>query len=191
MLATVKAGEAASRRDLRVQLVTERLTGVPEENGYTNAAMEWGVRYEAEALAVYEARTGALVTTVGFCEHDTLAAGTSPDALVGREGSVSVKCPLSSTHLSYLRDGGEPSAHAAQNTHELWLCERPWLDFVSYDPRMPEGLQVFCVRVTRTPAELADYERKVRAFLAECDVEEQALRTMANLGGTLREAAHV
>jgi hypothetical protein len=188
MLATIKSGEAAARRDLRMQLIAERLTGVPQESGYVNADMQWGVDHEAEAITAYEAETGVLVTPIGFCEHDAVMAGTSPDGFVGRDGLLSVKCPRTANHLRYIRDGVEPSEHAAQNTHELWLTGRAWLDFVSYDPRLPDRLQLLTIRVTRTPDQLADYEKKVVAFLREVETELNAIRTLMDLPKVLKEA---
>lgn len=187
MLAKGRNGEAADRRDLRLRLVAERLTGVPQEDTYVNAAMQWGIDHEAEAVGAYEAATGAIVDAVGFCEHVDLPIGTSPDGFVG-DGILSIKCPKTATHLGYLRSQSEPSAHWAQNTHELWLTGRKWVDFVSYDPRLPEPLQLCILRVTRTPAELQAYEKDLRAFLAEVDAELGAIRTMADLGGVLKEA---
>lgn len=178
MLAKIKTGEAAARRDLRLVLVTERLTGRPEEDGYLNAVMQWGIDQEPMARAAYEGRTGQLVETVGFCAHDTLAAGVSPDGLVGDDGAVSIKCPKSATHVGYLRERDEPAEHWAQHTHELWITGRAWMDFVSFDPRLPDALQLHIVRLTRPPAQLEAYEAQVVAFLAECDHEEAALRTM-------------
>mgnify|MGYP003349653892 FL=1 len=42
VMATVKTGEAAARKDYRAQIVAEILTGKPCEDGFTNAAMQWG-----------------------------------------------------------------------------------------------------------------------------------------------------
>ena len=188
MLAKVKSGESAARRDLRCKLLAERLSGAPQEDTYVNAAMQWGIDHEAEALAVYEAVRGVIVDPIGFVAHDTLQAGTSPDGLINDDGILSVKCPKTATQIGYLRSGVEPSEHAAQNTHELWLTGRAWVDFVSYDPRLPENLRLFIVRVTRTKAELEAYERDVLAFLAELDTEVNALRTMTSLSAVLKEA---
>lgn len=178
MLAKIKSGEAAARRDLRFKLVAERLSGESQEDGYVSPAMAWGNDHEAEAVAAYEAATGSVVQPIGFVEHVSLFAGTSPDGFVGDDGCVSVKCPKTATHIRYVRDGGEPSEHCAQNTHELWLTGRRWLDFVSYDPRLPEGLRLFIVRVTRTSAELQSYESEAVSFLAEVDRECAELRRM-------------
>jgi hypothetical protein len=66
MLATIKSGEAAARRDLRTQLVVERLTGQPQEDTFINAAMQWGIDHEADAFAAYEAQSGNMVRRTGF-----------------------------------------------------------------------------------------------------------------------------
>jgi hypothetical protein len=172
-------GEAVTRRDLKFRLVAERLSGQPQEDTFVNAAMQWGIDHEAEAIAAYEAARGCFVDAVGFCEHDSLLAGTSPDGLIGTSGILSVKCPKTSTHIRYLRDGLEPSEHAAQNTHELWLTGREWIDFVSYDPRLSEGLRLFIVRVTRPKVALDQYEREALDFLEEVRVECEGVQSLA------------
>lgn len=189
MLASIRSGEAADRRDLRYRLIAERLTNRPQENGYVNEEMLWGIEHEGEAVGAYEAATGEMVTPCGFVEARELLVGTSPDGLIGEDGLLSVKCPKTATHVRYLREGGEPAEHAAQNTHELWLTGRAWLDFVSFDPRLPERLQLFQVRVTRTPAELAAYEQKAKAFLDEVESALLAMQTTSDLKGQLQAAA--
>lgn len=188
MLAKIKSGEAAARRDLRLRLVAERLTGTPQEDGYTNTVMQWGIDHEADAIRAYRVATGALVDPIGFCQHDELPVGTSPDGFVDDDGILSIKCPKTATHLGYLRSNAEPSEHWAQNTHELWLTGRKWIDFVSYDPRLPDAMRLYVRRCTRTPDELAAYDKELRAFLAEVQTELQALRTTFNLSDVLREA---
>ena len=49
MLAVIKSGEAAARRDLRVQLAVERLTGQSADDVFVNADMERGVELEPVA----------------------------------------------------------------------------------------------------------------------------------------------
>lgn len=188
MLAKIKSGEAAARRDLRFKLLAERLSGQSQEDTYVNAAMQWGTDHEAEAIAVYEAVRGVIVDPIGFVEHDELPVGTSPDGFVNDDGIVSIKCPKTATHIRYVREGVEPSEHGAQNTHELWLTQRAWIDFVSYDPRLPDGLRLFIVRVTRPKVELDGYGRDVAAFLADLETEINTIRTLACLPAVLKEA---
>ncbi len=177
MLATIKSGEAAARRDLRVRLTVERLTGNPQDDLFINDAMQWGIDHEADALAAYEAQTGLLASSVGFLAHTELPAGGSPDGVIGDfDGLVELKCPKSATHYGYLRGNGKPPAeHVAQLTHLLWLTGCPWIDFLSFDPRFPADMQTFYVRVNRADVDIAAYDTAVRAFLSEVDREVAAM----------------
>jgi predicted phage-related endonuclease len=189
MLATIKSGEAAARRDLRVQLVVERLTGVPTEDGFVSADMKRGTELEAEAIGAYESLSGELVERVGFVTRPDLMVGYSPDGFLNAgRALVECKVPKSATHLRYLRSGAMPSEHIAQVTHALWLTGADYLDFFSYDPRFPEGLRVFCVRVERDETAIAEYETKARVFLEEIARECEAIRTIANPSAQLRAA---
>jgi antitoxin component HigA of HigAB toxin-antitoxin module len=78
-----------------------------------------------------------------------------------------------------------PPAYVPQLTHALLLTGRQWIDFVSFDDRLPEALSFFCVRFTLSQAELDAYEKKLRAFLAEVDTELEALQTLADMRGRL------
>jgi hypothetical protein len=178
MLATIRTGEAAARRDLRVQLVLERITGLSQENGYINADMQRGTDLEPHALAAYEAKTGAFVQPVGFCIHDDLMAGVSPDGFVSDDGLVEAKCPRSANHLAYLRAGTVPKEHLAQLVHALWITGRQWVDFISFDDRFPDPLQLFCVRLPRVEHEIASYELMARSFLNEVDREVEAVHAL-------------
>jgi hypothetical protein len=77
VMAKIKTGEAAERRNYRTDLVVERLTGRPLE-GFTTAAMKQGTEREPFARMAYEARTGLIVQEVGFCRHDTLGVRRVP-----------------------------------------------------------------------------------------------------------------
>src|SRR3990167_3580010 len=78
MLAMLKSGgEGAGRRDYRVDLVLERITGKAQENGFTSKDLQRGIEREPEALLRYEALTGALVRRTGFLSHDSLMAGAA------------------------------------------------------------------------------------------------------------------
>jgi putative phage-type endonuclease len=180
MLATIKTGEAAARRDLRMQIVCERLTNMSQDNGFVNAEMQRGIDKEADARAAYEAQTGALVQPVGFLQHPELLTGGSPDGEIGNySGLVEIKCPKSATHLSYLRSRVVPKEYLAQIQHQLWLTGARWCDFVSFDDRFPEPLRLVIVRVTRESVDLKAYELLVRLFLTEVDREYAAVAELA------------
>jgi putative phage-type endonuclease len=176
VLAKIKNGEAATRRKYRLQLVTERLTGNPVQ-GYQNAAMQWGIQTEPEARAVYEAFTGWIVEETGFAKHAAIPwCGASPDGLVSDDGLVEIKCPESTTHLEWMERGTVPPEHVPQIQFQLWITGRQWVDFVSYDPRFPERLQLFVVRVPRDDDYIKGLEKEVMDFLA--GVEEVVQRLM-------------
>ena len=175
MLATIRSGEAASRKNLRVQLVCERLTGQPQEEPFVNAAMQRGIDCEPQAFAAYEAVTGNVARQVGFIQHDALLVGCSPDGLVGDDGVLELKCPNSATHLEYLKSGTVPDKYLPQLLHTLWVTGRAYCDFVSFDDRFPSSLQVFHIRMDRDEAAIATYEKAARAFLSEVDAEVLSL----------------
>lgn len=174
-----KGGESTSRRNLRLQLVLERLTGQSQESGYVNAAMERGILLEPDACAAYEAETGVLVTSVGFIAHDTLAAGCSPDGLT-EDGLIEIKCPGAAAHLEYVR-GGLPLEYRTQITHALWLTGKAWADFVSYHPDFPEALQLKVTRLYARDIDLAAYELSVRLFLSEVEQELAQVQALSEV----------
>lgn len=168
VMATIKTGEAATRRNYRVQLVVERLTG-KKEDSYTNAAMTWGNETEPLARIAYECRTGLIVEQVDFVDHPHLMAGASPDGLIGEDGGLEIKCPhQSAVHVETIQSG-MPSEHMAQVQGAMWITGRKWWDFVSYDPRMPEHLQLYVQRIERDDKYIADLESKVTVFLREVE----------------------
>lgn len=173
MLATIKSGgEAAGRRNLRVQLVLERLTGRSHENGYESRAMQNGTERETDAIGVYEAVAGVLVDRVGYVTHDTYMAGGSPDGVIGAfQGLVEAKSPIPATHLDYLRTGAVPSDYLKQVHHLLWLTGAEWCDWFSYQPDFPEPLQVKVVRVWNDEKAAKSYELAVSLFLEEVEKE--------------------
>lgn len=179
MLATIKTGEAAARRDLRTQLVVERLTGQPQEDGYVNAVMQWGIDHEADAFAAYEAQSGNVVRRTGFLTHTSLMVGCSLDGDVDDfAGIVEIKCPKSATHYGYLKAGEMPANHRPQILHNLWVTGAAWCDFVSYDPRFPEHRRLFVVRVPRVEIDVLAYAKAAEKFLAEVDAECVAMSAL-------------
>lgn len=175
MLARIKSGEAAARRNLRMKLLCERLTGRSQEDHYVSKEMQRGIDLEATALAAYEAHSGLLTRRVGFVQHALHWAGCSPDALVNGSGLVEIKCPNSATHLAYLRAKVLPREYMPQVRHNLWMTGAEWCDFVSFDDRFPRALQLFCARVQRTDMEIEAYQVDALNLLAEVDRELEGI----------------
>lgn len=181
ILAKIKSGEAAARRDYRTDIVTERLTGAPAPQGFVSNEMKWGTEQEPFARMAYEEKTGAIVSEAGFVYLPDLAAGCSVDGFVrseGVEGIIEIKCPKTATHIGYLLSRCMPSEHLAQVVHNLWVTGAQWCDFVSYDPRLPGPLQLLVIRVTADAATIKNHEAEVLAFLKECDELEAELKQL-------------
>lgn len=178
VLAKIKTGEAADRRNYRAQLVIERLTGNRQE-GYSNAAMQWGTEQEPFARIAYMADRGVDVQEVGFIQHATLMAGCSPDGLIAADGLIEIKCPVSATHIETLKTQHMPLEHMPQVQGQMWIAGREWCDFVSYDPRMPEKLQMFVQRIPRDDQYIKALAFEVERFLEEVAAEVTALQKIA------------
>lgn len=170
--------EAVGRRNYRARLVVERLSGRPVAGGYKSKAMEQGTEREPLARAAYEVRTGNIVQTVGFCRHDEIECGASPDGLIDADGALEIKCHELSMHLECLRRPDVPPEYKAQIQGELWNAERAWCDFVSFNPDFPEHLQLVVRRVVRDDKYIAQLEFMVRAFMDEVRAEEAEVRAL-------------
>jgi putative phage-type endonuclease len=158
--------DTQARKGYITQLVTERLTGASQDF-FTNADMQRGIEIEPVARAAYQA-SNELVDEVGFIKHKTILwFGASPDGLVGSDGLVEIKCPRSTTHLDYIQAKKPPQKYIPQMLAQLSCTGRKWVDFVSFDNRFPEHLQLFVVRFQPSAEELEQFESKVKAFLFE------------------------
>ena len=169
VMAKTKSGPSASRTNYMAELIVERLTGKAGDS-YQNAAMIWGTNTEPLARAAYEAHRGVLVEETGFVPHPYIAmAGASPDGLVGTDGLVEIKCPNTATHIDTMMTEKVPMKYILQMQWQMLCTGREWCDFVSYDPRMPEEMQLFVQRHPFSNDTALDMIREVEAFLSELD----------------------
>lgn len=168
-IVTTKGSWSTSADTYINQLVAERLTGEREEV-FQSHHMIRGTELEPDARDLYSLMTNSEVIEVGFCLHDTLAAGCSPDGLIGENGGLEIKCPAPSTHVEYLRGGVLPSKYKQQVMGCLWITGREWWDFVSYHPTM----KPLIVRVERDEEYIAALENCVTkaVHLIEQNVEK-------------------
>jgi len=169
VIAKTKSGYSASRDNYMAQLICERLTGQQGES-FTNAAMTWGTETEPLARSAFEAYEDVMVEEVGFVPHPTIEmSGASPDGLVGLFGMLEIKCPNTATHIDTLLTQTVPGKYITQMQWQMRCCERQWCEFVSFDPRLPQDLQLFVKRVEFDPEYVAMLEKEVIQFLAELD----------------------
>lgn len=179
IIAKTKSGPAASRATYQGQLVAERLSQQAAES-FSNAAMQWGTDQEPNARAAYAfLHASGPVVEVGFVDHPTVAmSGASPDGLVGDDGLVEIKCPNTATHIATLKGRAVPGKYLTQIQWQLACTRRKWCDFVSYDPRLPDELQLYVERVHRDDDMIRELEAEVAAFLADVDADVAALEAI-------------
>lgn len=176
VIAKTKSGYSASRQNYAAELLCERLTGICEP-GFTSGPMQWGKDQEPFARQAYERLHSVEVYEVGFVDHSEVAmSGASPDGYVGEAGLVEIKCPLTATHLDTLLGGAVPGKYLTQIQWQLACTGREWCDFVSFDPRLPEAMQVYVERVARDASMILELETEVTSFIRELDAKIAQLK---------------
>lgn len=185
-----------TRASYMLQLVAERITGQPYDAYKGGAATERGNETEHAARMAYMEMTGNLVQQVGFVPHPRIEwCGASPDGLIGDDGGLEIKCPANPmVHLETFLLGNEalakallgdeevkptdtkvierplsriPKEHIPQVQGNMWVHEREWWDFVSFDPRFPDSLRIYVQRVQRDEQFIEMLEAAVVKFLDE------------------------
>jgi putative phage-type endonuclease len=169
VLSKIKSGESAGRKNYKMDLVAERLTNQPAES-FTNSAMQWGTEQEPFARIAYETKMNLFVEQIPFMDHPKIEwFGCSPDGLVAEDGLIEIKCPNTTTHLEYIDGCKPPAKYIPQMQTQMACTGRKWCDFVSFDPRLPENLQLFVVRLDRDDVYIKEMEVEVQKFLQEVD----------------------
>ena len=181
VLAKTKTGYSATRDNYMAQLVCERLTGEKGES-FNNAAMQHGTDTEPLGRAAYEALHDVLVDEVGFVPHPSIImAGASPDGLVGDDGLLEIKCPNTATHIETLLSQTVPGKYNTQMQFQMACTNRSWCDFVSFDNRLPQELQLFVKRVPRDNMYIRLMEEEIVKFLNELDIKIAQLMEIKNV----------
>lgn len=153
------------------QVVTERISGKPIE-GATGYALRWGQDVEPFAREAYELKTGYTVVESEFITHPKYPfTGCSPDGIVNANGGLEMKCPKDSIiHLQRFIDG-VPDEYRPQCQGFLWVTEREWIDFVSFDPRQAPEFQLLNIRIYRDE----DHIKRIEQAVLEAEEEAQRL----------------
>lgn len=146
------------------KLAAERLTGFREAS-YKNDIMEYGNETEAEARRYYEIACDRKVEQVGFVMRDE-DVGASPDGLVGEEGFIEIKCPLSSTHIETILSDKMPTKYIPQVQGLLWVTGRMWCNFISFDPKVLSR-PMFLLRIERDEKYIDSLTGAVERFIEE------------------------
>lgn len=159
-----------ARDDLIWTIVTERIQGY-QEQGLNSYSMQFGTDTEPFAREAYELKTGEFVEEIAFIKHPVFDyVGVSPDGLIGSDGGIEIKCPKSpQIHLQRFIDG-VPAEYMPQIQGCMWVTNREWWDFVSYDPNTLEKFKMLIIRVNRDDKFIENLENQVKE--AELEVLE-------------------
>lgn len=175
--------EPGARITYRRHKVAERLTGQAIEQPRPSRDMLWGTTTEPLAKAKYAMLTGNLITDAPFLLHPKLRAGASPDGFIterstGLLGVAEVKCLRTHNHLyDILKLNEIPEEFMVQIHTEIWISGRDFCDFIGYDPRLPQGLDIFVKRVYRDDNYIDTIlEPQIRLFLEDVSKDESYFR---------------
>lgn len=170
---TPKKGDPSkTMHDYACKLLAEQMLGRPLDDA-SSGFMERGKELEEQARAWYAFNADVDVEQVGFILRDDGRVGCSPDGLVGDDGLVEIKCPSAAVHVSYLL-GDAFESYKCQLQGQLWISERKWVDFVSFNPELP----TLCVRFERDEAFIAKLSSAVDMLLAFMDASRTRLQEM-------------
>ena len=177
LAATKSGGWGASRANLMAELMSERLTGNPFPS-YTSQAMQYGIDMEPEARKAYAFHRSTPVEETGLHRHPKIAyAHASPDGLIGDIGLVEIKCPNIATHLDTLMQEKIPDKYFKQAMWQMACCpKRKWVDYVSYDNRVPEPMRLWVKRIPRDNDVIHNMELQAIQFLGELESNLTHLR---------------
>ena len=147
-----------------MELIAEMLTG-ESKPFFENDAMRWGTETEPQARSMYEVNNDFVtVREVAFVEHNE-HVGISPDGLVGDDGLLEIKCPTTTTQIKRALSDDYSADYKAQIQMQLWVTERQWCDFVSFDPRLDCEASYLQQRVYRDEEYIEEMKVKVYAFV--------------------------
>lgn len=177
----IELKESAARQGYRETLVAERITRMRgDTDPYITEDMKWGIINEGIAISIYQMQNKMITKRSPLYLHPSWLCGASPDADVtevetGEIGNAEVKCLKSKNHLyKVIRDNEMPDDYWDQVQMQMWIRGVDWSDFIAYDSRVSEGLQIFVKRIDYDPFYIDNVlEPAIRLFLDECDHDER------------------
>ena len=151
----------------------------------TGQALEWGTELEPVAIEHYSSLTGIKVEKAPFIPVGDFYGG-SPDGLVSPDGIIEVKCPFKSAN--HFKHGfiNTPEKFKKATPNYYYQCVSnmicagaKWCDFISFDPRVKEGYQMFIFRLELDQEEATSVQDRVKIaieHMAEIKSEIEAAK---------------
>lgn len=185
--AHVELRETAARKGYRQNIVAERITKMRSDSDpYITEDMKWGIINELTAQTLYKERSGNVLKDAPYMMHPLLLCGASPDGHVidtktGELGNAEIKCLRSANHLYKVIESDEvPEEYINQIQMQMWINGRDWCDFIAFDSRVLEDLQLFIKRVEYDEFYVDNVMvPMIIRFLDECDQDERKFYAIA------------
>lgn len=183
------SGESTGRRNYRVRLALELLTGQPEENSFTTQAIRTGIEREPIARARFEEETGYLVEEVSFIKLNHMPVGCSPDGLIDDDAGLEIKSPSKAVHLQYLTSSDPPAEYVPQIQGCMFVSGRKRWHFVSFNPEFPPELQMHHIVVQRDELYIKRLEDELWRFSADVKATVREIEQLIEQRRLLARAA--
>jgi hypothetical protein len=169
-LSVLKSGKPSEDREsYKRELVAERLVGFAMDH-YVTPAMQHGIDNEPVAKEEYTWATGNLIEPMPSVPHPVIPfLLATPDGRIEADVGIEIKCPTSAKFVAWKLAGVVPEEHKPQMLAQCLCAGFAAVEFIAYDPRMPEGQRLFVRRFTPTADELAAVEAGAIVFLQEVD----------------------
>ena len=93
---------------------------------------------------------------------------------------IEIKCPYNSVnHVRTILSKEVPSEYIYQVQGQMWVLNKDWCDFVSYDPRMPESHRMIIIRVERDDEKIEALSELIEIFCERMKEMELEVDTKA------------
>lgn len=166
------------------EYVIERLGGVIRNRDVSTPSTTWGINNEPVATRAYEEKFLVEVIKPQARLHPSLpfVCGQMDGLVIGTRGGVETKCPYNPVnHLMNIIDAAQVDQYFAQMQGYMSIYELDWIDFLSFDPEMPEEGQLFCKRILRDDKYISILHK--RLVQAHELAEEMIGEYMIEMGG--------
>lgn len=137
------------------EVLFEKLSGMQRHSlmelsiGNDKNSNVWGRNNENVAIEYYEKLNNVKVIKPKHKIVD-IVAGRCDGEIIDCEGLIEVKCPYNPViHLDNLKKNKVSYSENTQMQVYLWLYDKKYCDYISFDPRLPEKYRMKVIRVER------------------------------------------
>lgn len=147
--------------------VARRHCGFPIDD-FTSYDMQRGIDLEPVAVELYERKH--MVEVYGkerkvHPKYDFISGEV--DGLVGKDGIIEVKSPNANNHFDNIMEAKQLNDYKYQIQGYLWIYDRKWCDFVSFNPDYPDGFKLSVYMVDRDDEMIEELEKRCVKFWNE------------------------